>query len=180
MNILLFITDIIKPVTAAAINMLAAVLENFGIYAVPRAVMHKVIPAVFILNLIIFSAITFMSLLRGRFFCSTICPVGTFLGLISCRSVFGIKKDGLKCVSCSACSGVCRAVCIDEKGNVDRSRCILCLDCLDSCGKDAFSYGFFRQEKQLYNNSKSSKREFVRGTIAILVFSYDGGPGKEH
>lgn len=76
----------------------------------------------------------------NRAFCKYICPITVFLKPISYFSLFRIRCDESKCVSC----GKCRRVCPMDVDVTDNSRkrkngteCILCMECVKSCPKDA-------------------------------------------
>ncbi len=78
---------------------------------------------------------------RGRVYCTSICPVGTFLGLLSSAPVFRVAIDEAKCNKCGVCEKRCKSECIDSKnGTVDRSRCVVCFDCLEACNFGAIGY----------------------------------------
>ncbi len=78
---------------------------------------------------------------KGRIYCNSICPVGTFLGLLSSAPVFRMSIDEGKCNKCGVCEKKCKSECIDSKnGTVDRSRCVVCFDCLDACNFGAIKY----------------------------------------
>ncbi|MEG0517642.1 MAG: 4Fe-4S binding protein, partial [Bacteroidales bacterium] len=85
----------------------------------------------FILASVMFVTILVFSMLRGRLYCNTICPVGSLLGLISGFSLFkpAIKKS--MCVRCNACAISCKSNCINlENKEIDVTRCIACYDCM--------------------------------------------------
>ena len=76
----------------------------------------------------------------NRAFCKYVCPVTVFLKPASYFSLFRIKCDETKCVSC----GKCRRVCPMDVDVTDNSRrrengteCILCMECVKACPKDA-------------------------------------------
>jgi ferredoxin len=78
---------------------------------------------------------------KGRVYCNAICPVGTFLGLVSKVSVFAPGIDKAKCTACGVCEKRCKSECIDSKSmTIDRSRCVVCFDCVDSCKFGAIRY----------------------------------------
>ena len=82
------------------------------------------------------------TLWRGRFWCNTVCPVGTFLGLFSRFAVFRVRIDRAKCVNCNLCVRACPNGCIppDREKKVDHSRCVSCLACAGVCGKGALTW----------------------------------------
>ncbi len=76
----------------------------------------------------------------NRAFCKYLCPVTVFLKPMSYFSLFRIKCDKEKCVSCGKCKRVC-PMDVDVTDNSRRRRngteCILCMECVKNCPKDA-------------------------------------------
>lgn len=76
----------------------------------------------------------------NRAFCKYLCPITVFLKPMSYFSLFRVKCDKSRCVSC----GKCRSVCPMDVDVTDNSRkrkngteCILCMECAKSCPKKA-------------------------------------------
>lgn len=81
------------------------------------------------------------AILRGRAFCTDICPIGTAMGLLHEHNIYHIEIDPDLCTSCGACEDSCKASCIKVAGRyVDNSRCVRCFDCLAACPEDAIRY----------------------------------------
>lgn len=77
----------------------------------------------------------------GRTYCNTICPVGTVLGFLSKHSLLKPVIDTKKCNSCGLCARNCKASCINIKAHeIDYSRCVACMDCINKCRKGAITY----------------------------------------
>lgn len=75
---------------------------------------------------------------NGRTYCNTVCPVGTVLGFIARFSLLRPVLDAEKCRKCSLCARGCKAACIDYRNHrIDYSRCVACMDCIDTCRHDA-------------------------------------------
>ena len=95
---------------------------------------------------LIIAAITFIVLIvlaarNGRTYCNTICPVGTVLGFLAKYSFFKPVIDSTKCNGCGLCARNCKASCINSKAHeIDYSRCMACMDCLNKCRQGAISY----------------------------------------
>lgn len=89
----------------------------------------------------IFAATVLIAYQNGRALCTTICPVGTVLGLISRYSILQIDIDTDLCTNCRRCEYACKAHCINlDDHRVDASRCVGCFDCLAACRDDAIHY----------------------------------------
>lgn len=77
----------------------------------------------------------------GRTYCNTICPVGTVLGFLSKYSLLKPVIDTKKCNNCGLCARNCKASCINIKAHeIDYSRCVACMDCINKCRKGAITY----------------------------------------
>lgn len=120
-----------------------------------------------------FLLITFLAVTRGREWCNTICPVGTFLSLLSRFSFFRPTIDESKCVSCGKCASGCKTSCIDVKAKkIDGSRCICCFDCLESCARGAIKYRTTYGKPQSKSKEKSvqdnGRRNFLATGAALI------------
>lgn len=102
------------------------------------------------------AAVTFVVLFvlawrGGRTYCNTVCPVGTVLGFLSRYSYFKLVIDTSKCNGCGLCARNCKSSCINPKAHeIDYSRCVACMDCIDKCRQGAIRYlpGRMLQKKQ--------------------------------
>lgn len=76
----------------------------------------------------------------NRAFCKYLCPVTVFLKPMSYFSLFRIKVDEEKCVSCGKCERVC-PMDVEIPSNSRRKKnvteCILCMNCVEECPKHA-------------------------------------------
>ena len=136
------VSNLLAPVYQCGNNVLAYFAERAGSYAFYEAdVWIKSVPT-FIIAAVSFVVVVVLAWRNGRTYCNTICPVGTILGFISRFSLLGIKIDENKCNRCGLCSRKCKAACIDGKThNIDYSRCVACMDCIDTCQHRAISFG---------------------------------------
>ncbi len=80
-----------------------------------------------------------LSLWLGRnVWCSYLCLLGAFYGLVSKASPLAITRNAEQCISCGACSSVCPAH-IDVAASTKPLRsmsCTCCMECIAACPKD--------------------------------------------
>jgi len=166
-----FATYFLQPVVILINNLVAAILALFDNYAVFKVDIIKIPVLAYILPSILLVLVTYLSFVRGRLYCNTVCPVGTFLGLISRISLFRINIDREACTHCGRCSVSCKAECIDFiNEEVDLSRCVACFNCLTVCNDDAISYGLGNKAlKKNKTEPDEKKRKFAAGIIALLA-----------
>jgi ferredoxin len=154
-------------------NQLSAFLQNFEVYSV-APIADKTLPLnVLMVSSVIMLTIVAMSAWRGRLFCNTICPVGSFLGLISSKSLFKIKIDNSSCTLCGKCEHSCKAQCIDFKSQiVDQSRCVGCFNCFAVCNDNAMKYTSLTNSENVESlpATNGGKRKFLL-TLAGMTLS---------
>ena len=134
-----------------------------------------------ILTLVI---LAFLAWWKGRLYCNTVCPVGTFLGLFSRFSLLRVKFENDKCKQCGMCEKNCKAQAIDFKNmTVDYSRCVVCGDCLGKCKFDALHYAICKKNTKETQPVDEGRRAFLIGTalagasaaVAQAKIKVDGG-----
>ena len=176
-------TGLFAPIYRWGNNLLAYFAERADSYAFYETeVWMKSLPT------FIIAAVTFLVLIplawrNGRTYCNTICPVGTILGFFSRFSLFRPELDAEKCKHCSLCSRRCKAACIDYKNHrIDYSRCVACMDCLETCRHDALhlQYRLKKKEKQATGKSihtespeqvHTARRSFLSATAILTATS---------
>ena len=77
------------------------------------------------------------------FFCKWLCPLGAFYALFNRVSLFQMKVDKNKCVSCGKCARACKMD-VDVTKTPNHAECIRCGMCIRACPTNAvcFRYGF--------------------------------------
>ena len=84
-----------------------------------------------------------LSVLFYRPFCKWICPLGAFYALLNRVSLFQMKVDKDKCISCGKCARACKMD-VDVTKSPNHTECIRCGMCVKACptGAVRFRYGF--------------------------------------
>jgi len=166
-----FMTFFAKPVVLLINNFFAGILGKFDIYTLSNIpvkgfnLISYSIPTAFLI------LVGVLSFTKGRLYCNMICPVGTFLGLLSKISFLRIKFDEKACTRCGRCSLGCKSSCIDFlKHDVDVTRCVDCFNCINTCPDKALSYGIVKIKKKVHETDES-KRKVIVGSILLLMGS---------
>lgn len=168
---------VFSPLYKLANNALAALAEHYDSYAFYEVdVWLKSIPAL-IAAVAAWIIIGVLAWRGGRTWCNTICPVGTFLGIIAKYSRMKIVIDPNVCNGCRKCERNCKSACINAKTHeVDYSRCVTCGDCLEQCAQHAISFGYkpmIEKENEIakkYEDKKANEgRRAVLTGVALLV-----------
>ena len=133
--------NLLAPLYQWANNFFAWIAERADSYAFySTEVWLRSLPT-FIIAAVTFVIIFILAWRNGRTWCNTICPVGTVLGFLSRFSFFAPAIDTDKCRNCGLCGKQCKAACINMKEHeIDLSRCVACMDCIDACKDGAIHY----------------------------------------
>ena len=76
----------------------------------------------------------------NRAFCKYLCPITVFLKPMSKYALLRVKVDESKCISCGKCKKVCPMdvdVTDNSRQRKNGTECILCMECVDGCPKQA-------------------------------------------
>jgi ferredoxin len=164
-------TNFLQPLAVWAYNLAILALKPFDLYLYPKQTAFVpasalAVTAGFVLLLLVLAAAC------GRLYCNSICPVGTFLGLLSRVSVFQFTLSQKACSGCVRCENVCKAGCIDpQTASIDMSRCVNCFNCLDACSQATISYQ--RRRGQTGVNSWSpARRGFIIGGVTAATAGF--------
>lgn len=108
-----------------------------------------------------------LSVLFYRPFCKWLCPLGAFYALLNKVSLFGIKVDKHKCISCGKCAKVCKMD-VDVTKTPDHTECIRCGKCIRACPTKAvsFRYGFGKGKE---NDCPAEKAETAKQKIETEI-----------
>ena len=165
------VNNIFRPITITINNLVVLLLEAMDFYILNPFELKSINVFSSVFSVVIFVLIFWLSVRHGRLYCNTICPVGTFLGLISKISFFKIGIIESNCIKCGDCEIVCKSNCIDSESEiVDFSRCVGCFNCFDVCPSIGISY-LPRYKKPKIKKENSSKREFFKNITVFLIGS---------
>ena len=133
--------NLFAPLYQWANNFFAWIAERADSYAFYSVDVWIKSVTTFVISAVTFVVIAVLAWKNGRTWCNTICPVGTVLGFFAKFSLFAPVIDTQKCRSCGLCSKQCKASCINMKEHeIDYSRCVACMDCIDTCKDGAIHY----------------------------------------
>ena len=163
--------NLLTPLYQWANNFFAWIAERADSYAFySTEVWLRSLPT-FIIAAVTFVIIFILAWRNGRTWCNTICPVGTVLGFFSRFSLFAPAIDTEKCRNCGLCGKQCKAACINMKEHeIDLSRCVACMDCIDACKDGAIHYV---RRKSSKNAAKTESRNETpdKGRRAFIASS---------
>lgn len=165
-------SDLFRPLYYGVNNSAVFLLEITNIYSLYPVKLKAY--NWFSLGFSIFMLILIVRLTikKGRLYCNTVCPVGTFLGLVSRISVFRIRLDETLCNSCGICGAKCKSGCIDTKNKlVDFSRCVGCFNCLTVCPGNGvkFSFALKKQKQTIESQKGSGRRQFLFNSASLSI-----------
>ena len=187
------VTMLLQPLYEMGNNLLADRSEAAGTFDYYQVdVWMRSLPVV-IIAAVTFVIVFVMAWIDGRFYCNNICPVGSLLGIVSRRPVFGVRIDADKCKACRLCECGCKgsAIFIPTKEQraeglkpmVNHTRCVDCFDCLDKCAHGALKFGVATaastpadaptqnsdSDKRNSTEAGPTRRAFLTATATVLA-----------
>lgn len=119
---------------------------------------------------------------KNRIFCTSICPVGTLLGLFSKRGVSQMTLVESGCVHCGKCAKVCPAGCIDPRtGTLDNERCLRCMNCVAVCSPQTITWSRRHAAAKTDpcrpsgDSAHEPRRRFLMGLAGTVLASFGLG-----
>ena len=104
-----------------------------------------------------------------RFFCRVVCPLGALLGIFSRFALWRIDRDPVRCTDCDLCLKSCEGA-SDPQGDLRKSECFVCLNCIEDCPHDALSFRFLPRKASEVTNPAVGRRELVLSGLFGLFF----------
>jgi polyferredoxin len=121
-------------------------------------------------------AVISLNLVRERFWCRYLCPLGALLGLVSRIAILRRVVGEDACRSCQRCVRACPTGTIHPKHNFasDPAECIVCLDCLPECPTpqgQTFALPWTLAPMQTYDpGRRQALAALGLGLVAALVY----------
>ncbi len=137
--------------------------------AIPLATVNSgiraALGALFSWKLGILITVIVLSVLFYRPFCKWLCPLGAFYALLNKVSLFGMKVDKHKCISCGKCAKACKMD-VDVTKAPDHTECIRCGMCIRACPTNAvsFRYGFGKEKESNCPAEKAKTSKQISNT----------------
>ncbi|MBP7737908.1 MAG: 4Fe-4S binding protein [Spirochaetes bacterium] len=117
--------------------------------------------------LVIFLLILALSLVKRRFWCRYLCPLGATLALPSLGSL--LRRDATPCVkNCGVCGNLCRMNAIRKDNSYIKEECVLCLDCVARCPTEKATFTF-RRQRPVTRASKAGGAIMTRGSFIAMA-----------
>jgi polyferredoxin len=104
-----------------------------------------------------------------RFFCRVVCPLGALLGIFSKFALWRIDRDPVRCTDCDLCLKSCEGA-SDPQGDLRKSECFVCLNCIDDCPHDALSFRFLPRKASEVAYPAVGRRELLLSGLFGLLF----------
>ncbi len=90
---------------------------------------------------LLFAAVVVLNLVRNRFWCRYICPLGAMLGTFSVRPFLRLVNNPDACNNCGMCTRGCPAAAQpDLPGKQLATECFGCWNCVEKCDQQALDF----------------------------------------
>ena len=120
--------------------------------------------------LLVFVVVVLLGLLRTRYWCRNLCPLGAMLGLFSLRNLLR-RKVSDECTSCGRCPPLCPmgAIPPDRPTHTLAGECILCMNCRDVCPHGAVAFGPRQPAEQSEEVDLSRRAVLAAAATAVVL-----------
>ncbi len=128
----------------------------------------------------LFVAAVLLNLIRPRFYCRFVCPLGALFGVLGRFAIWRIGKSRDECIDCHLCEKNCEGAC-QPTGQIRLAECVLCLNCIADCHHGLMGYHTAPSAGGEMVSPDLTRRELltaaVSGAAAIPLLRIGGQPG---
>lgn len=131
------------------------------------------------LILAICAAVILPVVIRRRFWCRYICPLGALYALNASPALLE-RRTGECIKNCSICARGCRMGAIRDDGSYMKSECVICMDCVSGCPVQSSTFSFRKEKIKVADQvtmgtgshecSGCSDKSFSSNTMSRAVF----------
>jgi ferredoxin len=126
---------------------------------------------------LLFAASLLANLVRPRFYCRTLCPLGALLGVLSRVGICQLFRGQDPCRRCLACEQVCQGAC-RPSAHLVQAECLRCLNCRQTCPDQIVRFQAGGLPPTAVAGPDLSRRQavlaIVAGTLAVPVWRLEG------
>ena len=136
-----------------------------------EASLYTFIPLVILIVLVVW---------KNRIFCTTVCPVGTILGLCSKFGLYRMYISPDICKNCGQCEKECPTGAIDSREMyLDNERCIRCMKCIAKCPGQGILFGIQKTRAANTIRFEPSRRNFIATGVVLVIAASILAKGKD-
>ena len=159
---------LLDPIALTVRSMTTSVLPTVhkaseGVYTEPREYMWGWVVGVIFIGFLV------ANWWIPRFFCRAICPLGALLGIFSRFSLWRIDRDPVRCTDCDLCLKSCEGA-SDPQGDLRKSECFVCLNCIEDCPHDALAFRFLPRKASEVTYPVVDRRQLMMAGLFGLFF----------
>lgn len=121
----------------------------------------------------IFIGIVLLNMVRERFWCRYICPLGAMLGLVSRWNIFDVRINEEKCIKCGLCTIHCQTQANPYPNeNWKSAECVYCLTCAAICPTNAVEFPAKFSAEKIENIDLSRRKLLFTSLLGIFAIPF--------
>ncbi len=122
---------------------------------------------------LLFTGIALLNIVRERFWCRYLCPLGAFLGVLSKWNILKLKIDMDKCIKCNLCSIQCETQAYpfpQESWKI--SECVYCFTCGAVCPTAAIGFSPAARAESAEFINLSRRKVLLSSFLGLFVIPF--------
>ena len=128
----------------------------------------------------IFLVSVLLNLIRPRFYCRFVCPLGALFGVLGRFAIWRIGRTQEECMDCQLCEKNCEGAC-QPTTRIRTAECVVCLNCISDCRHGLMGYHIAPSTGGEVVAPDLTRRELlvaaVSGVAVIPMLRIGGNPG---